>query len=56
LRWNYNGEVIVELDKHHFLNRTLNKQRFNFIKFENGKNIFSYTFSKREIFTKADDE
>jgi hypothetical protein len=56
LRLNYNGKVIVELDKRHFLNRTLNKHHFNFLKLDNDKNIFEYKFEKRAIFTKSDDE
>jgi hypothetical protein len=55
LRWNYNGEVIVELDKHHFLNRTVNKNRFIFLRTENNKNIFKYTFIKREIYGKLEE-
>lgn len=53
-RWNINGEIWVELPKHHFLNRTLNKQNFKFIKVENNKNIYNYTFIQRKFYGKLE--
>lgn len=53
-RWNINGEIWVELPKHHFLNRTLNKQNFKFIKVEDNKNIYNYTFIQRKFYGKLE--
>lgn len=56
LRWNLNGEYITEIPKHDFLNRTLSKNGFRFLRLENNKNVYNYRFDLK-IFTnyKIDD-
>ena len=56
LKWNLNGDYIIELPKYDFLNKTLNKNGFKFFKVENNKNYYTYKFEKRVFYnTKSDD-
>lgn len=56
LKWNFHGTVVVELEKHHFLNRTLNKNRFQFTHIKDNKNCYIFNFEKREFYVKPDYE
>lgn len=49
LRWNVNGEIIIDIPRHDFLNRTLTKNGFRFLKLENNRNVYNYRFEKREF-------
>lgn len=49
LRWNLSGEYIVECPKHDFLNRTLTKNGFRFLRLEDNKNVYNFRFEKRSF-------
>lgn len=47
LRWNLSGEYLIEIPKHDFLNRTLSKNGFRFVKLLDNKNVYNYRFEKK---------
>jgi len=47
LRWNLNGDYVIEIPKHDFLNRTLNKNGFRFSHIKDNYNVYNYRFEKR---------
>lgn len=49
LRWNLNGLYIIEVPQNHFLNKTLNKNGFRFIRLQNNKNLYHYKFELRKF-------
>lgn len=57
LKWDLNGDYCFSIPKHHFLNRTYNKQGLKFFKCNGNNNDYIMKYEKRNFYLiKSDDE